>query len=94
MAANAFLLIAGYLLVLMVLAQPLGRFLAVLVADKPLLPRTERVLWRLAGADGEAMRWPHYLLAILLFNALGFILLLSILMLQGSLPLNPNTCRI
>ncbi|MDE1185711.1 MAG: potassium-transporting ATPase subunit KdpA [Pantoea sp.] len=90
MAANAFLLIAVYLLVLMVLAQPLGRFMALMIADKPLLPRTERALWRLAGADGEAMRWPHYLLAILLFNALGFVVLLVILMMQGALPLNPQ----
>ncbi|WP_416411214.1 potassium-transporting ATPase subunit KdpA [Pantoea sp. App145] len=90
MAANAFLLIAVYLLVLMVLAQPLGRFMALMIADKPLLPRTERALWRLAGADGEAMRWPHYLLAILLFNALGFVVLLVILLMQGALPLNPQ----
>ncbi|MBS0899840.1 potassium-transporting ATPase subunit KdpA [Pantoea dispersa] len=90
MAANAFLLIALYLLVLMVLAQPLGRLLALLVADKPLLVRSERVLWRLAGVDGAAMRWPHYLLAILLFNALGFALLLAMLMGQGALPLNPQ----
>ncbi|MEB5974148.1 potassium-transporting ATPase subunit KdpA [Pantoea dispersa] len=90
MAANAFLLIALYLLVLMVLAQPLGRLLALLVADKPLLARSERVLWRLAGVDGAAMRWPHYLLAILLFNALGFALLLAMLMGQGALPLNPQ----
>ncbi|KAA6096151.1 potassium-transporting ATPase subunit KdpA [Pantoea dispersa] len=90
MAANAFLLIACYLLVLMVLAQPLGRLLALMVADKPLLARSERVLWRLAGVDGAAMRWPHYLLAILLFNALGFVLLLAMLMGQGALPLNPQ----
>lgn len=90
MAANAFLLIAVFLLVLMVLAQPLGRFLVLLVADKPLLPRTERALWRLAGVERGAMRWPHYLLAILLFNALGFGVLLAILMLQGTLPLNPQ----
>lgn len=90
MAANAFLLIACYLLVLMVLAQPLGRLLALMVADKPLLERSERVLWRLAGVDGAAMRWPHYLLAILLFNALGFVLLLAMLMGQGALPLNPQ----
>ena len=74
----------------MVLAQPLGRLLALLVADKPLLARSERVLWRLAGVDGAAMRWPHYLLAILLFNALGFALLLAMLMGQGALPLNPQ----
>lgn len=90
MAANAFLLVACYLLVLMVLAQPLGRLLALMVADKPLLARSERVLWRLAGVDGAAMRWPHYLLAILLFNALGFVLLLAMLMGQGALPLNPQ----
>ena len=90
MAANAFLLIACYLLVLMALAQPLGRLLALMVADKPLLARSERVLWRLAGVDGVAMRWPHYLLAILLFNALGFVLLLAMLMGQGALPLNPQ----
>ncbi|ADU71073.1 potassium-transporting ATPase subunit KdpA [Pantoea sp. At-9b] len=90
MAANAFLLIAVFLLVLMVLAQPLGRFLALMIADKPLLPRTERALWRLAGVDGDAMRWPHYLLAILLFNALGVVLLLVMLMMQGALPLNPQ----
>ena len=44
MAANAFMLIAVFLLVLMVLAQPLGRYLALFVADKPLLPRTEGAL--------------------------------------------------
>ncbi|ORM74186.1 potassium-transporting ATPase subunit KdpA [Pantoea wallisii] len=90
MAANAFLLIALFLLVLMILAQPLGRFLALLVADKPLLPRTEGGLWRLAGVEAQAMRWPHYLLALLLFNALGFLALLTTLLLQGALPLNPQ----
>ncbi|MFV9670555.1 potassium-transporting ATPase subunit KdpA [Pantoea sp. ARC607] len=90
MAANAFLLIAFYLVLLMLLAQPLGRGLASLVADKPLFARLEAPLWRLLGAQQSEMRWPHYLLAILLFNALGFVLLLAILLMQGSLPLNPQ----
>lgn len=90
MAANAFLLIAFYLVLLMLLAQPLGRALASLVADKPLFARLEAPLWRLLGAQQSEMRWPHYLLAILLFNALGFVLLLAILLMQGSLPLNPQ----
>lgn len=90
MAANAFLLIAAFLLVLMVLAQPLGRGLAVLIADKPLLAGLERPLWRLLGADARAMRWPQYLLAILLFNLLGLVLLMAILLLQDRLPLNPQ----
>lgn len=88
MAANAFLLIAFYLLLLMVLAQPLGRGLASLVADKPVFARLEAPLWRLLGAQQSDMRWPHYLLAILLFNALGFVVLLAILLMQGALPLN------
>ncbi|KEY41142.1 potassium-transporting ATPase subunit KdpA [Pantoea agglomerans] len=90
MAANAFLLIAFYLLLLMVLAQPLGRGLASLVADKPVFARLEAPLWRLLGAQQSDMRWPHYLLAILLFNALGFVVLLAILLMQGVLPLNPQ----
>lgn len=90
MAANAFLLIAFYLVLLMLLAQPLGRGLASLVADKPVFARLEAPLWRLLGAQQSEMRWPHYLLAILLFNALGFVLLLAILLMQGSLPLNPQ----
>lgn len=90
MAANAFLLIAFYLVLLMVLAQPLGRGLAALVADKPVFARFEAPLWRLLGAQQSEMRWPHYLLAILLFNALGFVVLLAILLMQGSLPLNPQ----
>ncbi|PHP92483.1 potassium-transporting ATPase subunit KdpA [Pantoea agglomerans] len=90
MAANAFLLIAFYLLLLMVLAQPLGRGLASLVADKPVFARLEAPLWRLLGAQQSDMRWPHYLLAILLFNALGFLVLLAILLMQGTLPLNPQ----
>ncbi|MGF9658973.1 potassium-transporting ATPase subunit KdpA [Pantoea agglomerans] len=90
MAANAFLLIAFYLLLLMVLAQPLGRGLASLVADKPVFASLEAPLWRLLGAQQSDMRWPHYLLAILLFNALGFVVLLAILLMQGALPLNPQ----
>lgn len=90
MAANAFLLIAVYVLLLMILAQPLGRGLARFVADKPLFAGLERPLWRLLGTEQPGMRWPHYLLAILLFNALGLLLLLAILLLQGKLPLNPQ----
>lgn len=90
MAANAFLLIAFYLVLLMVLAQPLGRGLAALVADKPVFAQLEAPLWRLLGAQQSEMRWPHYLLAILLFNALGFVVLLAILLMQGALPLNPQ----
>ena len=90
MAANAFLLIAVYMLALMVLAQLLGRGLAALIADKPLLAGLERPLWRLLGAEARSMGWAQYLLAILLFNLLGLVLLMAILLLQDKLPLNPQ----
>ena len=92
MAASAFLLIASFLLVLMLLAQPLGRFLARLIEDAPLpvVGGVEKWLWSFSGVRHEEMGWKHYLFAILLFNALGLTALFAILMLQGSLPLNPQ----
>jgi K+-transporting ATPase ATPase A chain len=54
------------------------------------LLRTEDALLRLAGAGGREMAWPAYALAVLAFNAAGFVLLYAILRLQGALPLNPD----
>ena len=89
MIASAFLLLASYLAVLMLLANPLGRAMAGMVRDQPLLPRLEKSLWRISGVGKNSMNWQHYLLAILLFNAAG-LLLLAILMTQQALPLNPQ----
>lgn len=51
MAAQGFLLIASFLLVLLVLARPLGSLLARMINDVPLpgLAGVERGIWRLAG---------------------------------------------
>lgn len=49
----------------------------------------ERVLWRVAGIRAEEMGWLQYLLAILLFNALGGGAV-ALLMLRGVLPFNPQ----
>lgn len=92
MAAQGFLLLASYLLVLLVLARPMGMCLARMVNDIPLpgLAGVERVLWRVAGIRAEEMGWLQYLLALLLFNALGGLALFALLMLQGVLPFNPQ----
>ena len=57
MAAQGFLLLASYLLVLLVLARPLGMCLARMVNDIPLpgLAGVERILWRVAGIRAEEM---------------------------------------
>ncbi|MGL4036011.1 potassium-transporting ATPase subunit KdpA [Kosakonia cowanii] len=92
MAAQAFLLVAGFLLVLFLLARPLGSLLAKLVAGQSLpgVGVVENLLWRGLGIDTREMSWRHYLLAILWLNLLGLALLFALLMLQGILPLNPQ----
>ena len=92
MAAQAFLLVAGFLLVLLLLARPLGLLLAKLIAGQPLpgVGGVENLLWRGLGIDTREMSWRHYLLAILGLNLLGLALLFTLLMLQGILPLNPQ----
>lgn len=92
MAAQGFLLIASFIVLLMLLARPLGTALATMINDVPLpgLAGIERGLWRAAGIRLQEMNWYQYLLAILLFNALGLVALFALLMFQGFLPLNPQ----
>ncbi|HGM5492333.1 TPA: potassium-transporting ATPase subunit KdpA [Serratia fonticola] len=92
MAASAFLLIASFMLVLLVLARPLGSFMARLIEGEPLpvLRHVEATVWRCCGNDTAEMTWWQYALAILWFNILGLVLLFVLLMAQGSLPLNPQ----
>lgn len=97
MATTSFLLIGSFLLVLLILAKPLGNGIARLIdgdIPRPLMA-SESLLWRLAGIkqpgkSAVEMNWRQYALAIVLFNVLGFVLLFAILIFQGSLPLNPQ----
>ncbi|MEZ2968249.1 potassium-transporting ATPase subunit KdpA [Escherichia coli] len=92
MAAQGFLLIATFLLVLMVLARPLGSGLARLINDIPLPGTTgvERVLFRALGVSDREMNWKQYLCAILGLNMLGLAVLFFMLLGQHYLPLNPQ----
>ncbi|UXY09613.1 potassium-transporting ATPase subunit KdpA [Kosakonia sp. ML.JS2a] len=92
MAGQAFLLIASFLLVLFLLARPLGSLLAKMIAGQSLpgVAAVENILWRGLGIDTREMSWRRYLLAILLLNVFGLVLLFLLLMLQGILPLNPQ----
>ncbi|MEO3989507.1 potassium-transporting ATPase subunit KdpA [Pseudocitrobacter cyperus] len=88
MAAQGFLLLASFLVVLLILARPLGKVLAGMIANTPL--RGETVLWRTLGVSTDEMSWQRYALAILLLNLCGLVALFALLMLQGVLPLNPQ----
>src|SRR5690606_8224863 len=92
MAAQAFLLIASFLLVLFILARPLGTWLARLINNVP-LPGTDHIekgIWHVLGIRDREMNWRQYLLAILLLSITVLVILFAMLMLQGILPLNPQ----
>jgi K+-transporting ATPase ATPase A chain len=84
------------LIILTVLVKPLGRYMTrVYQGERTLLSfifaPVENLLYRAAGLDPQAeMNWKQYAMAMLIFNGLGLLVLLAILMLQGWLPLNPE----
>jgi len=84
-----------FLVVLFILAQPLGRYLvAVLEKDLPrpfaaFDQKIFAVLGIKTGEQGE-MSWLGYAVAIMLFNILGIFAVFAIQMVQGHLPFNPQ----
>jgi len=92
MNASAWILLALFLVVLIAIAWPLGRWLAALClgAVPRWMTRVEAPLLRLAGTSPDrAMHWKHYALALVAFNAIGAIVLYALQRLQHLLPLNP-----
>jgi K+-transporting ATPase ATPase A chain len=89
MTAASVGLIALLLALMLILVKPLGLYIA-RVMEGPALP-LERLLYRLAGIDpGAAMGWKRYMIALLLFNALGALTLYALQRVQLWLPLNPQ----
>ncbi|WP_340614734.1 potassium-transporting ATPase subunit KdpA [Xenorhabdus thailandensis] len=97
MVISAFLLIASFLLILFLLSKPLGILIARLVEGElpHWLTKTETILWRCCslqkpGSHVKEMNWWQYALTILIFNIAGLLLLFTLLISQGHLPLNPQ----
>ncbi|MGC8519738.1 MAG: potassium-transporting ATPase subunit KdpA, partial [Steroidobacteraceae bacterium] len=96
MTAQSWGLLALFLAVTLLAVKPLGLYMARVMEGEPMaglrLPaRLESRLYRLCGIDPAAqMGWKHYALALLVFNALGALLLYALQRLQGWLPLNPQ----
>lgn len=86
------LLLTGFLALVWLLAQPMGRWLAVVAEGAPArTQRFEAVLFRLCGIDAtQEQGWRRYALALLLFNALGVLAVCALQRLQQVLPLNPQ----
>jgi len=85
-----------YVVVLLLLARPLGTYMAsVFQGERVLLDRVlgrvERFLYRTSGIDPRTeMTWKTYAVAMLLFNIIGLIVVYALQRLQGVLPLNPQ----
>ena len=95
MTWNGWAQIALYFVVLTALVVPLGRFMARVFEGErtflsPVLRPLEAVLYRAAGVDERReQHWLAYTVAMLLFNAAGFVLVYALQRLQAMLPLNP-----
>jgi potassium-transporting ATPase potassium-binding subunit len=93
---HAWLLLGLYVLVLLLLAKPLGSYIADAMDGRAVYAlrlggRVEAALYRASGIrKEEEMSWLHYALAILLFNLLGALALYALQRFQASLPLNPQ----
>ena len=95
MTINGWLQMAFYMVVLTALVVPLGRYMARVFEGQgtfisPLVRPVEAALYRVSGIDpGREQNWLTYTVAMLVFNAAGFIVVYALLRLQAFLPLNP-----
>lgn len=92
MTSHSWIVLVCYGVALLVLAVPLGRYIAhVMEGRLAFAGRAESLLYRLCGIKPEMeMGWQQYTLAILLFNGLGLLAVYALQRLQLWLPLNPQ----
>lgn len=96
LATHGLVQVALYFAVLLACVKPLGSYMADVYMGKrvwlsPVLAPVERVFYWLAGIDPERETgWKEYAAHLLLFCFGGFLLLYSLLLMQGALPLNPQ----
>jgi K+-transporting ATPase ATPase A chain len=94
MTAQAWLAIGLFMIVLIAIAYPLAIYIARIAdaaAIRGVAGTAERFLYRVAGVDPQKdMSWTQYAIALLLFNALGALVVFAVQRLQFWLPLNPQ----
>ena len=85
-----------YLVVLFLLAKPLGSFMAGVFQGErtfldPVVRPIENLIYRLCGVNAnDEMDWKVYAIAVMLFNGLGLFFVYALQRVQGNLPLNPQ----
>ena len=96
MTTFAWLQLALYLFVLLLLVKPLGSYMARVYEGErtflsPVVRPVERLIYRIVGLrPDEEMDWKTYALALLFFTLVGILTLYGLERLQSVLPLNPQ----
>jgi K+-transporting ATPase ATPase A chain len=96
MNASGWLQLGLYVVVLLLLAKPLGAYMAAVYDGRATLAQRiggplERLIYRGAGVDpARDMGWIDYAMAMLWFNLLGGLAVYALQRLQQWLPLNPQ----
>jgi K+-transporting ATPase ATPase A chain len=95
MGANGWFQLVFYIAVLLLLAKPLGIYMANVYEGRSAALRTggavERLIYRFAGIDAEReMRWTQYAMASLWFTFAGLLLVYALQRMQAWLPFNPQ----
>ncbi|MEI6070099.1 MAG: potassium-transporting ATPase subunit KdpA [Methylococcaceae bacterium] len=96
MTENGLFQIILYFVTLLLLAKPLGVYMAAVYENRPvlinrLLAPLEAGIYRFSGVKPEhEMRWKQYAAALLWFNLFGGLAVFALQMLQAYLPLNPQ----
>lgn len=93
---ESFIQYAVYLIILVALAIPLGGYIGkVMNGEKVFLSLIcgpcEKLIYKIMRVDSrEEMSAKKYIISAVIFNAVGFLVLFLMLLLQGILPLNPE----
>jgi K+-transporting ATPase ATPase A chain len=85
-----------FISVVLLLVKPLGWYMSRVYENKPcgldrILGPVERAIYWLCGVNpANEMGWKRYTVAMIAFNAAGFVVLYALMRLQQFLPLNPQ----
>ena len=96
MTTFGWLQIGLFFFLVLLLVKPLGTFMARVYQGErtfldPLLRPVEQFIYRASGVRvGDEMDWRTYTIALLMFSALGLLVVYVLQRLQGALPLNPQ----
>ncbi|MDI2090096.1 potassium-transporting ATPase subunit KdpA [Commensalibacter oyaizuii] len=97
MTVQSISMLIGFMLILTILAYPLGKILANIA--KPtfkikLLSGIEYFIFKICGINSNiSMNWQQYGISVLAFNILGIFFLILLQLIQGYLGLNVNDAR-